>query len=233
MLAVALVVTIATSLVIYRKWWRGFLAWPRRERQRRFWGDVHRLAGVWSLWFIALIALTGLWYLVESLGGDAGGHAPVLAEQPPASPPTGPIATITPGAVDRAVALAAARWPGLSIERIALSEAGLTLEGQAEAWLVRDRANAIGTDVAGSRLTGTRAGVDLGVHHRISEMADPLHFGTFGGLATQVIWFVFGLLMTALSVTGAYLYGIRVAEAHRPRRGRDAAAVGVVRESAA
>ena len=70
-LAIALLVTLASSFVIYKRWWRGFFSWPRVERRRRFWGDLHRLAGVWSLWFVLLIALTGAWYLVESLGGDA------------------------------------------------------------------------------------------------------------------------------------------------------------------
>ena len=218
-LAIALLVTLVTSLVIYRHWWRGFFSMPRPERQRRFWGDVHRLAGVWSLWFIALIAATGVWYLVESLGGGAGGQPDVLAERaedaatveaaPARTPP------VTPAAIDRAVAGARAQWPGLEVKRLALSGRGIVIEGQAEAWLVRDRANALGFDPTGAAVTGRRAGTELGIHHRISEMADPLHFGTFGGLATQLIWFVFGLLLTALSVTGAYLYGLRVADALR------------------
>jgi len=42
-----------------------------------------------------------------------------------------------------------------------------------------------------------------------------------------VLWFIFGLLLTTLSMTGAYLYGIRVAEATRAalkRRGAPAGA---------
>ena len=181
-LAIALLVTLVTSLVIYRHWWRGFFSMPRPERQRRFWGDVHRLAGVWSLWFIALIAATGVWYLVESLGGGAGGQPDVLAERVD-SPTIAPPPAITPAAVDRAIAQARSEWPGLEVRRLALSERGIVIEGQAEAWLVRDRANAVGFDPTGGIVTGRRAGTDLDVHHRISEMADPLHFGTFGGLA--------------------------------------------------
>ena len=33
---------------------------------------------------------------------------------------------------------------------------------------------------------------DLSAHQRISEAADPLHFGTWGGLASKLVWFVFG-----------------------------------------
>lgn len=209
-LALALIATLATSLVIYKHWWRGFFTMPRPERQRRLWGDVHRLLGVWSLWFVALIAATGLWYLVESLGGDAGGHPDVLPDSA-ASTPVMP----TPAAVDRAIAGAEQAWPGLEVRRLDFGGDGLVVEGQAEAWLVRDRANAIGFDATGARVLGQRDGRDLGVHHRISEMADPLHFGTFGGLATQLLWFVFGLALTALSVTGVYLYGLRIADALR------------------
>lgn len=216
-LALALVATLATSLVIYKRWWRGFFVLPRPDRQRRFWGDLHRLLGVWSLWFVALIAATGLWYLVESLGGGAGGHADVLPEPPSAS--SGP-AAIAPAAVDRAVDRARVQWPGLEIGRLDLGGNGLVIEGEAEAWLVRDRANALGFDANGTTLVGRRDGRELGVHHRISEMADPLHFGTFGGLPTQILWFVFGLALTGLSLSGVYLYGLRVADALRAQARR-------------
>ena len=51
---------------------------------------------------------------------------------------------------------------------------------------------------------------DLNAHQRISEMADPLHFGTFGGYWTKIPWFLFGLLMTALSVSGVAIYALRI-----------------------
>jgi uncharacterized iron-regulated membrane protein len=41
-------------------------------------------------------------------------------------------------------------------------------------------------------------------------MADPLHFGTFGGMLTRAIWFVFGVILTGLSISGIYIYGARI-----------------------
>ena len=55
----------------------------------------------------------------------------------------------------------------------------------------------------------------LGMHQRISEMADPLHFGTFAGYWTRIPWFVFGLLMTGLAVSGAAIYSHRIAHSAR------------------
>ncbi|MEH6418072.1 PepSY-associated TM helix domain-containing protein [Pseudomonas sp. CGJS7] len=219
-LAVPLLISLVSSLYIYRHWWRGFLSWPRRERQRRFWGDLHRLLGVWSLAFVALIGLTGVWYLIESLGGDA----------PVAKPPVAAhkVAVLADGAaVDRAVAQAQARWPGFVVEGVVPGgkDGTLLLTGQAAAVLVRPRANAVAFDAGSGQWLGARDAVQLSVHQRISEMADPLHFGNFAGFWVKLVWFVFGAMLTALSLSGVYLYGLRIAESWRSaqrKRGRAA-----------
>src|SRR5690606_31335362 len=163
-----------------RKWWRGFFTRPRRERSRRFWGDLHRLAGVWSLWFVLLMAASGTWYLVESLGGNAPPAARLPAGEPGTAPPL-----VTGEALDRMIAHARTTWPALDIQQVRFpSRAGqpLILMGEADPWLVRVRANAIAFDAVTGEEIHRHNGSELGLHQRISEAADPLHFGNFGGL---------------------------------------------------
>lgn len=87
--------------------------------------------------------------------------------------------------------------------------------------LVRDRANAVFIDPDGQRVLLSVRGEQLGVHQRISGAADPLHFGTWGGLASKIAWFVFGLVLTSLSVTSVMIYAFRLKKgeaAAGPRR---------------
>lgn len=212
LLAIPLLLSFLSSLYIYKKWWRGFFKRPDGGRPRRFWGDLHRLAGVWSLWFVLLIGVTGAWYLVESLGGDAPA-APVTKVKPS----TKMHAPADPAAIDAAVRTAQQRWPGLHIDGAQLTEDGsaIVLVGEAEAWLVRERANNIAVDLRSGALLGEHDGRDLGVHQRIAEMADPLHFGSFGGWPIRLLWFLAGALLTSLCFTGVYLYGLRTADALR------------------
>ena len=208
-LAVLLLISCVTSLVVYKRWWRGFFRPVRWRDARTAWGDLHRLAGVWSLWFVLLIALTGVWYFVEEVGLEA-----------PSAPKAEAAAAFDPDDTERVFAanLAAARraLPGLRLERILLpQEAGdpFEFQGQLSAVLVRERSNSVATDPASGRVLLARRGEELSVHQRISEMADPLHFGYFGGYWTKIPWFIFGLLMTGLSVSGIAIYGLRVGRA--------------------
>lgn len=214
-LALLLATSLITGIVTYKKWWRGFFRRPRGGDGRRLTGDIHRLAGLWSLWFVALIALTGIWYLVETLGGNAA--VPKLPKLPDveasAPPPMGM-------ALDTIVARARRADPDLDIREIRFTQDnGVILLGQSRAWLVRDRANGVAIDPADGRVMLQLDGRTLNVHQRISEMADPLHFGTFGGLTTKVIWFLFGLAMTAMAVTGTMIYGLRLAKAGKATEG--------------
>lgn len=206
-LAFLLLVTLVTSFVVYKKWWRGFAKPLRTRDARTWWGDFHRLAGVWSLWFVALITITSIWYFIESIGGDAPPHLQADLDQ-------SQVAAAPPADLSIAFAAALSSRPGLQIDRVILPSAEnpmLQLHGNGEAVLVRPRSNAVWVDTRTSRVVLATDGRDLSLHQRISEMADPLHFGYFGGYWTKIPWFFFGLAMTGLSVSGAAIFSLRIA----------------------
>lgn len=208
-LSILLLLSIITGLVTYKKFWRGFFRWPQGGNARRLTGDLHRFGGLWSLWFTVIITLTGFWYLVETLGGRA-----------PVSPlprlEVGTVAHLDAARIDELVAIGQRAYPNLRIRELRLPEKDqpLGMFGQADAVLVRDRVNGVWIDPANGRVLGVEKGETLSVHQRISEMADPLHFGTWGGMTTKVIWFLFGLVMTGLAITGIVIYSVRLKKAY-------------------
>lgn len=211
-LAVPLLISLIAGLVVYKKFWRGFFRWPRFKRNTRIWsGDLHRLMGLWSSWFIVLIVFTSLWYFVEVVGGQAPSMPSprnVAQERSVILP-----ASLTGTELDRMVKHASQVLPGLDVQRITLPQRNngvVSVQGQLDAWLVRPRANAVVFDPASGELLGSHRGEELNNHTRISEMADPLHFGTFGGWWTKVLWFLLGCMMSALSITGCVVYTKRL-----------------------
>ncbi|MEM1143227.1 MAG: PepSY-associated TM helix domain-containing protein [Pseudomonadota bacterium] len=216
LLSIPLFVSLISSFYIYKRWWRGFFRWPRKgaanaptkavRRARTYWGAMHRLAGVWSLWFVFLIAVTGAWYLVEVSGGNAAYPSVPSVEEPAVEPLEGI-------RLNELLAEAERLYPTLEVKQITLrgwDEGKVLFQGQADAVLVRRRANHVVLNPADAAVVDIRRGEELSVHARISEAADPLHFGTFGGVITRWIWFVFGIFMSALSITGVFLYGLRI-----------------------
>ena len=87
----------------------------------------------------------------------------------------------------------------------------IQLAGQAEAVLMPNWANVVYVDPATFLATGGHRGEELSLRQRISEMADPLHFGTIGGFASRCLWFVFEPLLSGLSITGTCIHGLRIA----------------------
>lgn len=206
-LAFLLLVSLVTSLVVYKKWWRRMLKPIRTRDARTGWGDFHRLAGVWSIWFVALMIVTGIWYFAE----ETFARAPNLPAPPKAEAKT-ELPRDLPQRLEAALAAARRADPDLAVRGIGFpSEASpyFRIEGQKSAILVRHRANAVFTDLDGRPVLAADAR-DLSVHQRISEAADPLHFGDFAGYWSKIPWFLFGLLLTGLAVSGVALYAMRL-----------------------
>src|SRR5690606_25999462 len=141
---------------------------------------LHRLAGVWTLLFALLIGATGVWYFVE-----IPLHWSVSSPPPPKLPQTtveAQMAGASTLAMDDWVRIAQPDIPTLRVGAIFLPtgpKRPVKIDGQATAWLVRDRANTVVLDPLTGQVLMRQRAEQLNPLRRWEDMADPLHFGNF------------------------------------------------------
>jgi len=198
-----LLISLVTGLIAYKRFWRGFTRAPRGGDARRLMGDLHRLSGVWSIWFIALISLTGIWYFVEQATGYRWERkAPEVASMP--------ASRMIP--IANAVRRVEQAWPEFRIRYIdlpsSLSEP-LRFGGQGSALLVRHRGNLVYVHPVTGDILRIKDATRVPGIERWIDTADPIHFGDFGGLATKLVWFAFGCVLSFLSFSGFWLMARR------------------------
>lgn len=214
-LSFLLLITLVTSFFVYRNWWQQWWRNPGKWRWsvRSSWASWHKLIGLWSWWFVLLMTVTGLWYFTEHwlLRTDVQFYP----EPPKVTINTNPLVMAT-GDTDalslaRLVAIAQAQRPELDIRSVLYNnrpQAPVILTGQDGAVLVRDRANRIYLDGSG-QILGMQYAADLGVLARLTDMADPLHFGNFSGLAVKLIYALFGTGLCILVAGGMRMHWLR------------------------
>ena len=225
-LGLPLLGSLITGLVVYKKFWKGFFKPNLRFNHgaRIFWGDFHRLCGIWSIWFIAVISITGLWFLIQAFMFDnqisisTAGNPPVVARQDvPITPDGSPAPKIS---LDQAVNIAAENIPGLDASFVSLpSNAYGHIEVGGPGWypLLFQTAdiNPYNGAIEGSRMIADRSGLEL-----VTESMRPLHTGDFGGLWVKLIWFFFGLVLSMMVLSGLLIWTKRtaLATAHALKR---------------
>ena len=211
--------SVVTGLVVYKRFWRAWTA-PRLrlDRGRRVaWGDFHRLAAVWSLWFIVVIALTGLWFLVRGVLYDL--HIPVGVDEmelarheAPLRRPGAPLPAID---LDQALAAVQAGRPGtvplfLSPPEHALGTIEIYSRDAFPLLMEKAWVNPYSGAVLARRNVGNAGALEI-----ISALNASLHYGNFAGLAVKLVWMAFGLLLTALVLSGTVVWTLRTARATR------------------
>lgn len=217
-LGLPMLASLVTGLVVYKKFWKGFFKPVRTGHGSRiFWGDLHRLAGVWSIWFIAVISITGTWFLIQAILSDNNISistepiVPVIArEEVPQTADGSPAPRID---IDEAARIAGLAIPGLEIAFISLpSTAYSHVEMGGRGWypLMFQTAsvNPYTSKVDSQFLLSDRSTLEF-----VTESMRPLHTGDFGGLAIKLIWFFFGLILTLMVFSGLLIWTKRTAQA--------------------
>ncbi|MFW9077672.1 PepSY-associated TM helix domain-containing protein [Pseudomonas sp. P2757] len=216
-LGLPLLASLVTGLVVYKRFWKAFFKPTLRIRHgaRIFWGDFHRLSGIWSIWFIAVIAVTGTWFLIQALLSDnqiSWSSEPIIPalsrEAVPLSVDARPPARIS---LDRAIEITEQQIPGLEVSFVSLpanAYSHLSIGGRGWYPLMFQTAtlNPYNGEMAASRLLSDRTSLEF-----VTESMRPLHTGDFGGLWIKLIWFFFGLLLSMMVLSGLLIWTKRTA----------------------
>ncbi|WP_341963804.1 PepSY-associated TM helix domain-containing protein [Pseudomonas sp. RC10] len=182
-----------------------------------FWGDFHRLAGLWSMGFVALIAITATWFLVQAVLSDHHIEFP----DPPAStlmtdndvPQTPAGSYPQPLSPDQAIHLVSKRIPGFQPGYINLPRHAydyLDIGGQGKVPFIYQSVsmNPYTGAIAISRLMRDRPPLEV-----LAKMMRPLHTGDFGGLWIKLIWCFFGILLSLMVLSGLLIWSKRTVKA--------------------
>jgi uncharacterized iron-regulated membrane protein len=216
-LGLPLLASLVTGLVVYKRFWKGFFRPTLRIRHgaRIFWGDFHRLSGIWSIWFIAVISVTGTWFLIQALLFD--NHISISTEKiiPAMSREAVPLSSDGSPApridLDHAIAIASQKISGLEASFVSLpGNAYSHLDVGGRGWypLMFQTAtiNPYNGEVAATRLISDRSTLEF-----VTESMRPLHTGDFGGLWIKLIWAFFGLLLSMMVLSGLLIWTKRTA----------------------
>jgi uncharacterized iron-regulated membrane protein len=214
---VPMLVSLITGLVVYKRFWKGFLRPTLRIRHgaRIFWGDFHRLSGIWSIWFIAVISITGVWFLIRAFLFDnqiSISSEPIIPAMSRESVPISAAGTPPPRiSLDRAVEIAQQKIPGLEASFVSLpgnAYSHMSVGGRGWYPLMFQTAtlNPYNGEMAATRLLSDRSSLEF-----VTESMRPLHTGDFGGIWIKLIWFFFGLLLSMMVLSGLLIWTKRTA----------------------
>lgn len=218
-MSIPLMGSLISGLFVYKKFWRGFLRPRLRTNQGRrvFWGDFHRLAGLWSIPFILIMSVTALWFLIEAALYDTGYKVPGEIEHPhvPRNQVlTGStrqsVHTISP---DRAIEIARGNFPNLKPAYIELPMGAfdpIEIAGRSAYPLLFEIAY---ISPYNGKVLAAR-----GISHRskvafVTESMRPLHTGDFAGLWLKFLYFFCGALLTTISLSGMLVWTKRSVQA--------------------
>lgn len=216
-LGIPMLGSLVTGILVYKKFWRAY-AKPRLrigKGARIFWGDFHRLAGIWSIPFIAIMSVTAIWFLVEAVLSDAGvtvstaGVPTVLPRE--SVPQVAERSDLSPLSLDAAIAAARSVHPGMKLDSLWMPSnafAPLEIYGRGSYPLLFESAaiNPYDGEVVKLRRLADYSAVEL-----VTGSMRPLHTGDFLGVWLKLVYFLFGILLSMMTLSGMLIWTKRTA----------------------
>lgn len=221
-MAIVMLGALITGLIIYKNFWRAFTQPKLRLNQgkKTILADLHRLAGVWSIWFLIVMSATGLWYLVQAIMWhadiDIEPHPPLVSAQQLPWDAAAPKIDLT-----AALAITRQRFPDFQLSYLMLPEHPrdmYKLMGGGQHIFYDQVSYSVSINPWTGDIASEKSPASMTALQTVMHIADPLHYGTIGGIWTKIIWFIFGLILSGMSITGFMLWGSRTVKTIRQSR---------------
>ncbi|WP_286234562.1 PepSY-associated TM helix domain-containing protein [Thalassotalea sediminis] len=218
-MAIVMLGALITGLLVYKNFWRAFTQPKLRVNQgkKTFLADLHRLAGVWSVWFLLLMSLTGLWYLVQAIMWqndiEIDPHPPIVAVN---DLPSGSQIPQRAYSLQDALTITQQKFPDFKSRYVMPPEHyrdTYKFYGEGDFIFYDQYSYGVTVNPWNGEIMSTRSPDEMNVVQTLSHIANPLHYGTIGGIWTKIIWFIFGVFLTGMSITGFLMWGERTFKA--------------------
>lgn len=210
LLAVPLLISLVTGVMMYRRFWQAFTQ-PRLitgKGSRALWGSLHRIGGMWSLWFGLLISISSIWFLVMMILWQL--RFPFEPPKPPLMLTRADLPVLATGEAaerpDLNQAMGAAHGQLAGLSWISLPSSAfepVRIGGSSRTLLLQDTVsvNPYTGEVMEVRLGGDQSGLMV-----LASVMRALHVGNFGGLWIKLIWFAFGCILSGLIASGMWIW---------------------------
>jgi uncharacterized iron-regulated membrane protein len=214
---------LVTGLVIYKRFWRAYTQPKIRAKQgkKALLTDLHKHGGAWSIWFLIVMSLTGLWYFTQQVMWhadiDIEAHPPLVeASDIPLGEKAEPPVTFAD-----AMKTTEARFPEFRPSYIMMPEHNrdmFKIMGGGDTVFFDDYSYRVNVNPWTGEIASETTPETMGALQTIQHIVDPLHYGTIGGIWTKAIWFIFGLILSAMSITGFLIWGSRTVKAAKEKK---------------
>lgn len=225
LMSIVMLGALVTGLVVYKKFWRAFFKPQLRVNKgaRIFLQDMHRFSGVWSMWFLFVIGLTGLWYLIQAAlwhnDVEIEPHAPLLKDAALLSYQAD-VPDFTIG-LDQALNTAKQTYPDFIPTFVMMPEHNrdtYKFAGKGDFIFFDDYSYRLSINPWQGNVEASQGPESMTVLQTLSHISDPLHYGTIGGIWTKIIWFIFGLILSGMSIMGFLIWRLRLVKLKKEKQ---------------
>jgi uncharacterized iron-regulated membrane protein len=200
-----------TGIVLWPGWRKlasGFSIKLRQAHIKRINFDIHKVAGIITAIFLAFIGFTGFAWNVPQAKVTEAIHAVTLTPQP-ADPVSKPIPGKQPLPIADLMQRADAAVPNATTTYISFPQKpeGVFTVGKRQPQEVDEYGNTrIRLDQFSGQVVQLKDGMNPNRAEAITNQFGPLHFGTFGGLPTRILYVFVGLAPSVLLITGFVMW---------------------------
>ena len=217
-----LLLSTITGVLIYGRFIRALPKWYSIRRDRGFQistSDWHKLVGILALAFNIIIAFTGAVLGIENLARYSPAVSRAIHPTPPKGTvpkPPGTAADLIP--VSRAIEVAKQSIPEFEPVRVNMATAKrhYMVYGNIAGRIAMEGASEVGVDATNGKAYFVGDARKERPVTRAYYWMDPLHFGYWGGVASQILYVVLGLSTGFLSITGFLVWNAKQRRRARP-----------------
>jgi len=209
-LSFAVLFLVITGLITYRRFWTGFFKKTPRDANRLVReSSRHRKFAVWVAPFLVISTLASSIFFLNAIGFKSQeGPAPVLENQRSQILPQNFDGTD----LDTLVTACKTNVPGFKERTIKFPKSNtelIRINGYDSAVGEIFGAMSCHTNPDTLTVAGIVRASDGNLMTQIKALAIAIHFGTFAGWLSIVLWTVFGVASTYLAISGAKVYAAR------------------------